>query len=221
MTRSYQCFLSDANDEADDHVAESPSPIHESPLSSPALAALDAALTSIVEVPCESLDSDENDSDMEDNTEQAEEEDDDDDDDADEDRQWQECMDRRRMMFARMCGQEEGDRHPQFDGYRSLSSTLANLLKSVGCDEPEEAVAGPVEATISAENLDLGLTHQRAPDTPSLTSGSSDDSEAETLVNSLATVVETIIPCDPELDTVDGFKVIHQAAPSPVIPQAL
>lgn len=217
MTRSYQCFLSDANDEVDDHVESSPSPIHESPLSSPALAALDAALTSIVEVPCESLDSDYDGSDTEDRTEQAEE----DDDDADEDRQWQECMDRRRMMFARMCGQEESDRHPQFDGYRSLSSTLANLLKSVGCDSPEEPIVGPVDATISAEHLDFGLVLQRPLDTPSLTSGSSDDSETETLVNSLATAVESIIPSDPKLGRAEEIKAVPLVTQPPVIPPAL
>jgi hypothetical protein len=193
MTRSYQCFLSDANDEIDEHVVSSPSPINESPLSSPALGALDAALTSIVEVPCESLDSDDE-LYPEDDLDRIEEEDDDDEGDADEDRQWEECMERRRMMFARMCGQEESDRHPQFDGYRSLSSTLANLLKSVGCDEPTESVHGPVETSVSAENLELRVGHERPLDTPSLTSGSSDDSEAETLVNSLAAVVDTIIP---------------------------
>ncbi|WVQ78904.1 hypothetical protein IAT38_000995 [Cryptococcus sp. DSM 104549] len=55
---------------------------------------------------------------------------------------WDECMERRRMMFARLAQQEgsgadDRDRHPEFEGYRSISATLAQLLKSVGCeDEP-------------------------------------------------------------------------------------
>lgn len=48
---------------------------------------------------------------------------------------WDECMQRRRMMFTRLCTRENGDRHPEFEGYRSLSATLAQLLKSVGCDD--------------------------------------------------------------------------------------
>ncbi|WVR03705.1 hypothetical protein IAU60_000700 [Kwoniella sp. DSM 27419] len=63
-----------------------------------------------------------------------------------EDAEWEECMERRRMMFARMCpilgaggnGNELNDRHPEFEGYRSISATLAQLLKSVGCQEDEE-----------------------------------------------------------------------------------
>jgi hypothetical protein len=108
---------------------------------------------------------------------------DEDDDEEEDDRQWEQCMDRRRMLFASMCKQDDKDVHPQFDGYRSLSSTLANILKSVGCDE-EPPIPGPcsIEAAISSESLQLG---QRQPDTPSLTSGSSDYSEAETLVRSV------------------------------------
>lgn len=37
------------------------------------------------------------------------------------------------MMFANMC--PGLDRHPEFDGYRSISATLVNLLRSVECDE--------------------------------------------------------------------------------------
>lgn len=50
---------------------------------------------------------------------------------------WDECMQRRRMMFARLCTRENGDRHPEFEGYRSLSATLAELLKSVECDDED------------------------------------------------------------------------------------
>ncbi|WWD16384.1 hypothetical protein CI109_100810 [Kwoniella shandongensis] len=58
------------------------------------------------------------------------------------DKEWEECMERRRMMFARMCpiggmSGEDGDRHPEFEGYRSISATLIQLLKSVGCDDVE------------------------------------------------------------------------------------
>jgi hypothetical protein len=75
--------------------------------------------------------------------EDEEEEDDDDDatasgSDVDEDREWEECMARRRMMFASMSGsrrhsasESDGDaRCLGFDGYTSLSATLAELLKS-------------------------------------------------------------------------------------------
>lgn len=53
---------------------------------------------------------------------------------------WDECMQRRRMMFARLCTRENGDRHPEFEGYRSLSATLAELLKSVGCDDEDGSI---------------------------------------------------------------------------------
>ena len=189
MTRSYACFLDEGKIERN----RSPSPIHESPLSSPALAALDAALTSIVEVPCEALESEEESEYPEDV-----DEDEDDDDEEEDDRQWEECMERRRMMFARMCGQD-ADRHPQFDGYRSLSSTLANILKSVGCDE--ESPLDDETEPVSTETLPLG---QFPPDTPSLTSGSS-DSETDHLVSSLpvsAVAIDTITIAQPVTATI-------------------
>lgn len=192
MTRSYQCFLD--TDRIDRN--RTPSPIHESPLSSPALAALDAALTSIVEVPCEALDSDDEES------EYPEDVDEDEDDEDEDDGQWEECMERRRIMFARMCGQD-ADRHPQFDGYRSLSSTLANILKSVGCDEDVSPlpVTG-IEAVISTETLPLSSC---PPDTPSLTSGSS-DSEPDAFIQSLPAIVDTIAASQPLKSTmIDPF----------------
>lgn len=193
MTRSYQCFLDTDKIERN----RTPSPIHESPLSSPALAALDAALTSIVEVPCESLDSDDEESEYPDVDEDEDEEDEDEDED---DGQWEECMERRRMMFARMCGQD-ADRHPQFDGYRSLSSTLANILKSVGCDD-ESPVTPGIEVAVSSDTLLLG---QCPPATPSLTSGSS-DSEPDIFVQSLPAIVDTIATCQPIKQTmIDPF----------------
>lgn len=49
----------------------------------------------------------------------------------DEDEEWTECCERRRMMFARMCPLSGDDAQPQFEGYRSLSATLRDLLASV------------------------------------------------------------------------------------------
>ncbi|WVF66009.1 hypothetical protein IAT40_000747 [Kwoniella sp. CBS 6097] len=57
-----------------------------------------------------------------------------------EDNEWEECMERRRMMFARMCPQlnaDGGERHPEFEGYRSISATLVQLLKTVGRDQED------------------------------------------------------------------------------------
>lgn len=63
--------------------------------------------------------------------------------DGREEDEWSECIERRRMMFARMCPLES-DAHPQFEGYRSLSATLATLLQSVAdSDEEEDASATP------------------------------------------------------------------------------
>jgi hypothetical protein len=196
MTRSYQCFVD--SDRIDRN--RTPSPIHESPLSSPALAALDAALTSIVEVPYEALDSDDEESEY---PEDVDEDEDEDDEEEEDDGQWEECMERRRMMFARMCGQD-ADRHPQFDGYRSLSSTLANILKSVGCEDEETAPAVTgIEAVISTETLPLG---QYPPTTPSLTSGSSDDYETDIFIQSLPAIVDTIATSQPLKQTmIDPF----------------
>jgi len=57
--------------------------------------------------------------------------------------QWEECMDRRRMMFANMCN--ERDRHPEFDGYRSISAKLVELLSATECAEIEEGKEGEGE----------------------------------------------------------------------------
>lgn len=56
------------------------------------------------------------------------------------------------MMFARMCPLEGDAAHPQFEGYRSLSSTLMDLLRSVGCDE--EGYATPRAAGGAATPTD-------------------------------------------------------------------
>lgn len=65
--------------------------------------------------------------------------------------EWSDCFVRRRMMFARMCPNRDG---PQFEGYRSLSSTLVDLLRTVDCDD-EERVASREES----DNEDDDLTH--------------------------------------------------------------
>ncbi|EIW66453.1 hypothetical protein M231_07739 [Tremella mesenterica] len=48
-------------------------------------------------------------------------------DDGDSD--WEECMARRRMMFASMCGAKLPQ--PEFDGYRSMSTALSEMLHSM------------------------------------------------------------------------------------------
>ncbi|CAK9785510.1 hypothetical protein CC85DRAFT_329230 [Cutaneotrichosporon oleaginosum] len=59
------------------------------------------------------------------------------------DDEWDECFERRRMMFARMCPLDS-DAHPQFEGYRSLSATLVSLLQSVQAEsDDEDASATP------------------------------------------------------------------------------
>lgn len=188
MTRTYQCFLSDDEHPILRH-SRTPSPMYESPLSSPALAALDEALTAIHELPGETLDEEDEDWAAELEADVEEEDEEADEDEEDEEEEWDECM-RRRMMFLQHCRQD-ADRQPQFDGYRSISATLADVLRSVGCDEPEADTAVPRtpsassrEATMSAENLALVNHPLATPGTPSLTSAStSEESEADTLVN--------------------------------------
>ncbi|WVW80279.1 hypothetical protein I302_102257 [Kwoniella bestiolae CBS 10118] len=77
---------------------------------------------------------------------------------------WEECMDRRRRMFAMMCPQLSGgcspedvngdrDRHPEFEGYKSISATLANLLRSVHSqeDDNDEEEEGEEEGMVKTE----------------------------------------------------------------------
>lgn len=60
-------------------------------------------------------------------------EDSDSDRDDDGDDEWSQCFARRAAMFSQMRGMDaEG---PQFEGFRSLSSTLADLLRSISCDD--------------------------------------------------------------------------------------
>ncbi|KAL1411812.1 hypothetical protein Q8F55_002779 [Vanrija albida] len=90
-------------------------------------------------------------------------EDSDSDAECDEGDEWSECFARRQMMFARMCplgGQ------PQFEGYRSLSQTLTDLLRSVGCDSSDD----------EAEADDDAATTPRVLHTPV---GDNDDAEED------------------------------------------
>lgn len=51
--------------------------------------------------------------------------------DDEEDRQWEECMERRRMMFAMRSKCDVEDRQPEFEGYRSISAKLVEMLQSI------------------------------------------------------------------------------------------
>ncbi|WVQ65044.1 uncharacterized protein L199_003214 [Kwoniella botswanensis] len=109
---------------------------------------------------------------------------------------WEECMDRRRQMFAMMCPQlrqlngghhspVDHDRHPEFEGYKSISATLANLLKLVSDDqnehpadqEGEEEQEG-VEEVVKGDSCGFGFTSLTRDipeiDTPSLVSSESE-----------------------------------------------
>lgn len=46
-------------------------------------------------------------------------------------RQWEECMERRRMMFALRTRIQDQEHQPEFEGYRSLSAKLALMLESI------------------------------------------------------------------------------------------
>jgi len=71
--------------------------------------------------------------------------------DRDDGDEWSECFARRRMMFARLCPTREG---PQFEGYRSLSATLVNLLRSVEDSEDDERVASREQSEDELEDND-------------------------------------------------------------------
>ncbi|WVN87191.1 uncharacterized protein L203_102368 [Cryptococcus depauperatus CBS 7841] len=95
---------------------------------------------------------------------------------------WNECMQRRRMMFAHMCSAQEGERQPEFEGYRSVGATLAELLKSIGCDDSEsgggeEENQGRGEEGIGMYGLGSVDHVETEVGTPSLVS--TEDSEVE------------------------------------------
>ena len=52
-------------------------------------------------------------------------------DDDEGDREWEVCMERRRMMFALRTRSDEHERQPEFEGYRSISAKLADMLRSI------------------------------------------------------------------------------------------
>ncbi|WOO80811.1 uncharacterized protein LOC62_03G004339 [Vanrija pseudolonga] len=85
-------------------------------------------------------------------------EDSDSDADCEEGDEWSECFARRQMMFARMCPL---GRQPQFEGYRSLSQTLTDLLRSVGADSSSEE-----EDADEVEGEDDAATTPRVAHTP-------------------------------------------------------
>jgi hypothetical protein len=92
----------------------------------------------------------------------------------DDQREWEECMDRRRMMFAMRQSQSEdglgssasgnvGMGCPEFEGYRSISATLVEMLRSVGhspgnstppIQEEEEEEEEATEEGVSGEGIE-------------------------------------------------------------------
>lgn len=88
------------------------------------------------------------------------------DDQEEDEKEWEECMQRRRMMFARLSsprssasdsddedveGDEEGNGkgRPELDGYKSISAKLVELLRSKGCESPGSTT--PLEGIIEEE----------------------------------------------------------------------
>ena len=97
-----------------------------------------------------------------------------------EDREWEECMKRRRMMFANMCS--DRDPQPEFDGYRSISATLVDLLRSAGCGEGE-GVHTPTSTPMGVEDAseifaNFRLAQVPGSRTPSLVSSASSEVES-------------------------------------------
>lgn len=60
---------------------------------------------------------------------------------ADEEDDWEETVDRRRMMFARSLAGNGSGPCAEFSGYRSLSASLAALLASIDDDGPSTSAA--------------------------------------------------------------------------------
>lgn len=116
---------------------------------------------------------------------------------CDEDKEWEECMERRRMMFANMCS--ERDRHPEFDGYRSVSAALVDLLRGAGCGEaqsprpstPMEEEEGTIVHTHSVPMFSR-LRESNLPEfsTPSLVSSTGSEAESGVETPARASSVE-------------------------------
>jgi hypothetical protein len=130
------------------------------------------------------------------------------------DDEWDECFERRRMMFARMCPLDS-DAHPQFEGYRSLSATLVNLLQSVqsasdsddedasatpraSFHEGEDDTASEADDEFEARDLPFPLfsrlressTDSEEVGTPSLISSADSDTECSGLMSPRGSAVE-------------------------------
>ena len=70
-----------------------------------------------------------------------------------EDREWEECMERRRLMFTmRNISLSDDDRQPAFEGYKSLSATLVDLLCSVGCGDSPAGSSSAVDTEAFMEH---------------------------------------------------------------------
>ena len=107
-----------------------------------------------------------------------------------EDHAWEECMQRRRMMFASMCGPKGCQ--PEFEGYRSVSSTLADILRNMGCTDDGDCLTPVPEAADAcsdftpADDCGFGVTLQRLnhldevdEEMPSMTSSSSSETDSQ------------------------------------------
>lgn len=109
-------------------------------------------------------------------------------DDGDE---WSACFARRRMMFARMSSLDRESAQPQFEGYRSLSATLVELLKSVGCDEDDDST---VLSSTPCSSADEGGMSK-------LSSVSSNESIATVVFSRLRPDEDDERETEPEIDT--------------------
>ena len=94
-------------------------------------------------------------------------------------------------MFAMRAEQKEDDRQPEFEGYRSLSATLVELLRTVGCEDgpvtpsqhllSEHNLGGQLEITGTAHPvtpIPLGVDSEPIIPTPSLLSSASSEDDS-------------------------------------------
>lgn len=116
-----------------------------------------------------------------------------------EDEEWSECLERRRQMFARMCPTGLDDTHPQFEGYRSLSATLRDLLASVEdvaqTPEEEEQDAAPAETPFPVTGVFSRLREDSVDTevgTPSLISSADSDGECSRLQSPRGSAVDFV-----------------------------
>jgi len=125
----------------------------------------------------------------------------------DDEREWEECMDRRRMMFAmRQSGVFEpgssGIGCPEFEGYRSISKSLVDMLRSVGCgdvtppiQEEDEGEEELTEGGVRSEGLFERLRNvdrdESGLNTPSLISSAGSEVECCTFGSPQVVVVHS------------------------------